>query len=987
MPCSWWESGQLSDDATRGRCARRVFRPGAGLRAACALVTFLVLTAHARADDTVVSVERSGPHGVVLRAVFDRPRMEMLDFGGFTFEAVSVTGAGHRLEPGRAVVPLRRVLVEIPDGVSISLDTRAKVEELDWLGELPPLPRLLPDEDGLSWRTAEPPVVADAAGEDSSEEEPWARLAFVGWLRARRVAAVEILPVRHDAATGLAHVARELRIELRFDGVPAPAADSARDGEAFEALYQSVLVNPGAFGASLAPPAAGTPGATLAPPGAGTLGYGTHVANPGGWHLKLEVDATGLYAISQPNLLAAGVRLKGLDPRRLALTCRGAPIAILVEGEADGVFDAADRILFFGEPATGPYTRTNAYWLSEQPAVAVVGGGANGANAALRMHTVEGTPLPGLPDEPWFRETVRAGPDLTYWQLMPDGEGEDHWFWTKALAPSTTGYALTLKNPATGSSSVTVRAALHGYTDTAQNPDHHTRVLLNAAQIHEATWNGMVPFLHEATAAASLLVPNTNTVSVSQVADTGAVVDGILADWVEVEYDRSFAATGNALDFRYTAGGPVTFGVFALTQSIARALDVTQPERPLLVSGAVVAPNGTAWKLTFSAVPGAGRRWFVAADAALKAPKSIARADPAIPAPPQGADLVILAPEAFWPALQPLVALRESQGLRVATFDVLDVYDAHGFGLVDPSAIQRFLAQASATWPGTAPTYVLLVGEASYDYLDHLGKHVPNTAPTWLHQSILTGETPTDNLYACVAGDDPLPDLFMGRLPALTVNDVSAVVAKIVAYETTPPPGTWKKTVVHVADYGADFTATLDALATQHVPATYGVTKVYADAFGSSAATHAAIMSAIDAGALMVTYLGHGAVKNWGASLMLDTHVSQLANGGRLPFVVALSCLNGQYASPTDALCLAETFVAAPGKGAVGFAASCGLVLLFELGPVGAALLDRVLAGCPLGAAVTEGKVDAYTSSFVIEDSLWCITLIGDPSSRLSPGG
>ena len=150
--------------------------------------------------------------------------------------------------------------------------------------------------------------------------------------------------------------------------------------------------------------------------------------------------------------------------------------------------------------------------------------------------------------DPWFRSTIRSEVNLQYWQLLPNGAGKDHWFWTKTIAPSSTDYIATLPDPAVPSSgSAQVRASLHGYTDAPQNPDHHTRVSFNGTQVSDATWNGMVPFLQEATVAAPLVIGGQNILHVDQIPDIGAAVDGIYLDWVEVSYDRYVIAVADDL--------------------------------------------------------------------------------------------------------------------------------------------------------------------------------------------------------------------------------------------------------------------------------------------------------------------------------------------------------------------------------------------------------------------------------------------------------
>ena len=48
--------------------------------------------------------------------------------------------------------------------------------------------------------------------------------------------------------------------------------------------------------------------------------------------------------------------------------------------------------------------------------------------------------------------------------------------------------------------------------------------------------------------------------------------------------------------------------------------------------------------------------------------------------------------------------------------DIDDIYDEFSDGLFNPFAIRRFLRYAYNSWQQPAPTYVVLVGDAHYDY-------------------------------------------------------------------------------------------------------------------------------------------------------------------------------------------------------------------------------------------------------------------------------
>src|SRR6185436_15958399 len=78
-------------------------------------------------------------------------------------------------------------------------------------------------------------------------------------------------------------------------------------------------------------------------------------------------------------------------------------------------------------------------------------------------------------------------------------------------------------------------------------------------------------------------------------------------------------------------------------------------------------------------------------------------------------------------------------------------------------------------------------------------------------------------------------------------------------------------------------------------------------------------------GQLLVDYVGHGTVDLWGIdSVFRSGDAAALVNGNRLPFVVAMNCLNGYFADVWSTS-MAESLLEAPNGGAVAVWASSTL--------------------------------------------------------------
>jgi hypothetical protein len=99
--------------------------------------------------------------------------------------------------------------------------------------------------------------------------------------------------------------------------------------------------------------------------------------------------------------------------------------------------------------------------------------------------------------------------------------------------------------------------------------------------------------------------------------------------------------------------------------------------------------------------------------------------------PANGADLLIITRSEFLSAVEPLKALRQSQGLSVAVVQIEDIYDEFSFGNKTPGSLRDFITYAATSWK-KKPRYVLLAGDASYDPRNHLGLGDFDVVPTKL---------------------------------------------------------------------------------------------------------------------------------------------------------------------------------------------------------------------------------------------------------------
>ncbi len=375
---------------------------------------------------------------------------------------------------------------------------------------------------------------------------------------------------------------------------------------------------------------------------------------------------------------------------------------------------------------------------------------------------------------------------------------------------------------------------------------------------------------------------------------------------------------------------------------------------------------------------------FLAGEGALLAPLRVERN---VPSSWHGedhrADWIAIVHPSLAIALAPLEGLRASRGLRTAVVDITDLYDEFTAGIPDPEAIRAFLAHARAAWQAPAPRYVLLVGDGHWDPHGRTTTE-PDLVPVRMVQ-LDQYWSASDNAYAALSGDDPLPDLAIGRLPVGSPAELAAAVDKIVAWETSGP-APWRRNVSLVADNDDstfDFTRVIQDAASILAPA-FDVESLPLGLLGRPT-TISRLRSAFAEGRFLIAYTGHGDFSGWAAEgLLTSSQVRGLGNSDRQGLVVAMDCMNGMFHVPGREA-LGEALVRAERAGAMAFWGSSTLAdpvsqeaTLAELARLLAEPGERTL-----GEAIDEAKIRCWSTGLDRGDVLRAWALFGDPATRL----
>ncbi|MCA9969077.1 MAG: hypothetical protein KC425_02625 [Anaerolineales bacterium] len=668
--------------------------------------------------------------------------------------------------------------------------------------------------------------------------------------------------------------------------------------------------------------------------------------------LRLTILETGIVAVTASQLRATNLRYAALSAANMRLTHDGEPVPFHV-AEHDG--DTA--IYFYAEAVTNTLDAPAVYLLSLGEGVAMTTRDATptGPGSAVALHRYH-----------WEENAT----------FLAHTTNDDVWLGPLIMAPRTWELALTELRPSGGPGLLSLQ--VWSNTQDDMNPDHHVEVALNGRSLANWYWDGITQETIDLPLAAGNLLPDqANVLTLTAPGDTGASGEGLYLDWVRLYYEAEITARAGQSWFRSSAANvqvddaPADLLVF----------DVTNPDAPLVL-------QNVAWQANTAVFAGSGGSREYAILTPEQAIEPITSAAPVwatpLRQPDRQADYVAIVADVpgFDAALAPLLEHRRAQGYSVTAVPVAQVYDEFGHGHHSPDAIRSFLAYAASEWQAPAPRFVLLVGDASYDFLNHTANKNANLLPTSLVHLFNDGYVASDTWFTQFAAGAG-PQLAVGRLPAQTAAQLEIMVNKTLAYETAPLENGWTGAALVVADDEPRFDLLSDDLTRLLADGGYAVHELR---MSDNENVRFDIMSIINQGVGLVNYVGNGRELVWGdEEVFRSEDAGILTNQNRLPIYATFTCLNGAFAHP-DIDTLAEALLWNRDGGVVAAIAPSGRAPfgIAQTTPLADAFYQTYLREdvLTLGDALLQAKALAARDPQT-GDAIHLFNLLGDPALRV----
>lgn len=991
----------------------------------------------AAAQDAALRLTEVSAAGLAFDLDIPLPELSEVQVEGQLFQRLSLPGYIAAGAPGQPELLQTGVMLGIPAEGEVELRiVDAKTEDLPGVHTVYPSPQHVVQRDPDSGEAdaltgVQEQFTWDRAAYAADEFQPAAVVTLdeTAFVRGQRVARVLIRPVQYNPAQGALRVYRHLRVEVTFPGASSGAARANAAPDLFDPILQGQLLN---FDQAFTwRSERGQPVSDGRAPDSVFPGDTSRT-----W-FKTSLRSSGLYKITLAELQGSDLApLAAANPAYLQVWTRGQQVAAHFVGDGDAQFEAGEALLFYADIQPTIYSETDVYWLSV------------GNTPGLRMTTANAAPAGAVTDTAaWTRARIEQ--DNVFKANLPAYNIPNtypRWYWTEVSSLFTTEYTVyqVLPAPVTSGYNATLRVRLQGSSSVSSvNPDHRVWVALNGQTAGLVAWDGQTPILREFQVPSAWLRRGLNEVTLAFESQPGVASDSFFLDWIEIDYQHSLQALNDQLVWTAAGGGRREFLVQGMTAQDGLAFDVSNPMAPVRLTGVQTVPHtaqpdrvaaaqplavaanqhqvflpiagapgpasSAAYDLKFAVTSATLRSYAIGRVATAPRIAPLSRdTGSTLRSTANRADYLLISHREMWPAAEALANHRRSRGLTVALVDVQDVYDEWSNGRLDPRAIRDFVAHAYGNWQSPAPSYLMLLGGAHYDYRMRTGlTSRPIHVPTYYAcADPFTCDVPVENEFVTVSGSDRMPDLALGRLPARTLAEATVMVNKTISYETNPPPGSWASTLTFVADNYRDANGVPDPAGNFEalsngtmalVPGQYTANRVYFDPYPSddngepyryrtATATTDAIVAAVNNGVAILNYIGHAGTTTWAHEAILrarDTgrnDVTRFANGPRLPIVLDMACASGNFAEPEltgiEVMMLAWTNGGSvAGWAATGFGVATGHDSLHR-GFYQAVFRDNVRT---LGLATAAGKLSLFSSGRNL-DLLDTFDLLGDPA-------
>ncbi|OCB74363.1 type IX secretion system sortase PorU [Flavobacterium crassostreae] len=660
------------------------------------------------------------------------------------------------------------------------------------------------------------------------------------------------------------------------------------------------------------------------------------------WY-RFYVEKSGVYKISKSFLQGLGMDLNATDPKRIKIFGNGgrmlpltngisypndlAENAIQVVGEADGVFDAEDYILFYAEGVDtwNEESQTSINLYSNRSYYYVTTSGDPGKRIAEMVLPTEASTL-----------EITSFDDYQFYEEDKTNIGHLGRQWFGAAFDINKEQEFSFNFPNLDPTipvkiKLVVASAAYTFTDfqiSANGTD------LGGFPFPPLIYGSQTVFYSRSLPNnTSFLGAETTKVKIKYNNNGVPGSKGYL-DYIQLVARRKLQGVGKQFQFQYDlARGSLETAQYTIgnARQISQVWDVTD------IYNVQKVINLNQDVFSFKANLGAVKKYIALDNSDFYTPMKDGRSrvvnqniKGTIFKNQQGSfediDYLIVTPAALVSPAEKLADFhRKNSNLNVKVLALENIYQEFSSGKQDIAAIRNCIKYIydNGSSLGKKIKYVNLFGDASYDYKDRILNN-NNIVPIYhALNSNSSGENSfaSDDFYGLMDASEGNIinnfggiDIAVGRMLVSSVAQAEAMVNKVIEYHQKESYGNWRNNLVIISDDSDNTTDsnlqtrqnTLADLITSKKPF-FNVDKIFLDAYTQEASAggfrypkaRKDLFDAFEKGALVFNYLGHGGEDGLASERIWEKSDGQtLNNQYKYPLFVTITCEFSRFDNP-----------------------------------------------------------------------------------------
>lgn len=664
------------------------------------------------------------------------------------------------------------------------------------------------------------------------------------------------------------------------------------------------------------------------------------VLNTGTWY-KFAINNTGVFKLDKTFLNALGINTNSINPKTIKIYGSGGKMlpyansenypldpvenAIKVIGEEDGVFNTNDYVLFYGQGPRGniedetinthinPYTDITYYYITTS--------GGNGKRI-----------------QPMIQPTEAASMEINTFNDYQFHEADDYslalvgrrWFGDEFDVETTKIFEFNFANLVT-----TEPLKLKIIAASTSTNDSNLAINVNETDVGVL----VIPLVNEDLAAEGVFESIISTslnddISIRLDYDNlGNPSSKAYLDYIAVEGVRALTFSGNQFQFLNKATSTTSgVGLYTLNNSaaVSEIWNVTDSNNITAIEN-----TNAASSVSFKANLGILKTFAVVSNLDFYEPLEPSNSrvvnqniKGTIFNDAQGnfqdVDYIIITSTVFYSQAERLAEInRNKYNLNVKIVTLKSIYAEFSTGNKDIAAIRNMLKYVydNASIPENKLKYVCFFGDSSFDYKERIASNT-YYVPTWnAYDSFnLITSYVSDDFYGMMDASEgrmeetDLLDINIGRILADTPLKAKQMIDKIETYYSKEALGSWRNNFVVISDDVDDTWEVILQETTDIIGNTVtemkpfiNTIKIHTDAFQQESSAGgdrypevaSAISNAIENGALVVNYFGHGGEDGFAFERIFNkTDGAALRNECQLNCFVTVTCEYTKFDNP-----------------------------------------------------------------------------------------